>query len=218
MRVHVFAAFALTIVLASTSAATAQTTTPSADLPAEGLTHLHLESLDAYRVQLTDFEDNAFQLQERTTKYMQAVNQLPGAKLEWVASVAKVTPTSVHLYHAQFGRTRIVLVHYTEQGNPAYGTLEYSPPRYAVPPTTYRYARHAGESTLEIGLEIPLALAKTLRRGDQVQLSGHIEDVESRLKMGNSPDTLLYLANIQARKYLTPEELDALSDAEAAAR
>ena len=51
-----------------------------------------------------------------------------------------------------------------------------------------------------------------------MQLSGHIEDVESRLKMGNSPDTLLYLANIQARKYLTPEELDALSDAEAAAR
>ena len=170
-----------------------------------------LEELETYRNALADYADNEFQHEQKTAEYLQAVSALPGSKLEWTAAVTRVKRDRVILEHAQWGRTRVVLVHYSEQGAPTFGSLTL-PSLGCVPPTTHRYARHAGTPTLEMGLEIKEELAKTLRAGDLVQLSGYIEHAHTRLFRGNSPDTLIYVANIQARKYYTPEELDLLEE------
>ena len=176
------------------------------------ITQEFLLELDEQRIGVEEAKDNVFLYDQKRAEYLQAVQQLHGMQLEWPATVVKVTSTSVHLRHAHWGRTRVVLLHYNECGAPAYGNINYRSPQFPVPPTTYRYARHAAAPILEIGLEIPLELARTLRKDELVQMSGHIERVETRLTRGNSPDTLVYVANIQARKYLSQEELDALEE------
>ena len=178
------------------------------------VTHEFLLELEEHRLAVEESQDNQFIYQQKRSEFFEAVQELHGEQLEWPATVVKVTQTSVHLRHAQWGRTRLVLVRYNECGAPVYGNLNYRPPHLPAPPTTCRYARHAAPPILEIGLEVPLELAKTLRKDDLVQMSGHIERVETRLTRGNSPDTLVYVVNLRARKFLTQEELDELEPVE----
>ena len=205
MKVH-FTSFLCAFVLL-TGAARGQETVDE-----QQVTHQHLEKLDEFRAKLEDTLDNEYIYQQQRAEYLEAMSRLPGMKLEWPAMVQSVRQGVVHLRPAQWGRTRIVLTHFTERGAKSYGHLNFTPPR-CVPPAAHRYARHAARTDLEIGLEMPLELAQTLRVGDLVQMSGHIDHVDTRLFRGNGPDTLVYVANMEARKYMTPEEIDALDDA-----
>lgn len=178
---------------------------PSTEIPAGELTSDHIWALDQFRIQMRESRYNRFALEEKQAEYFEAVNKLNGALLSWTATVNRVTEREVRLRTTQWGRTRIVLIHFNEQGM-AYGNPGFQRRYCHVQPSAQRYVNHAAESTLEIGLEIPLELARTLRHDDLVQISGRIEQVDTRLNHGNSPDTLLYMANIQAVKYLTEEE------------
>lgn len=179
---------------------------PSLEVPAEGdLTSDVVWAMDRYRHEIREARDNYFVYQKRVADYYAAVNKLNGRQLVWRVSVDRVGPQFVTLRPAQWGRTRPVLLHFVED-RVLYGNLGYCPPEFNVPPSTFRYFRHAPTPELQIGVQIPLALAKDLRHDDEIKLTGRIDRVETRLEHGNSPDTLLYIANVQASKFMTEEE------------
>ena len=163
----------------------------------EQVTHLDLVELDGFRRSLVSYSDNQYLYESGRDEYYEIIARMHGAELSWPAVVQNVTRTLVTLRRCQFGRVRVVLN--------AVGGVGCRR-GHATTPSAARYELHNRPTTLNVGGEVMESMARQLRKGDVLGLKGVIEQIDTRLYDGNSPDTLVMVTAIEVAPKLLPKE------------
>lgn len=142
--------------------------------PSKTTTYEHLRVFGEHVEALAAAKDNVFVYADERKKLQREAEEFTDAALDFSVQVKKVTEKEVEVEVSDAGRTRVVLRH---EQPPYFGNLETV--TYFGPPSAALSDLFSKPVALRIGTEIDLELARKLRKGDTLPLSGHLKSVNA---------------------------------------
>jgi hypothetical protein len=139
---------------------------------------------------LDEFKDNQFLYEEQSQKLVELGKRFEQSAIDYVATVTRVTKGEVFLAVEDSGKARVVIRH---QQPPLFGNL--GSVVYGGGPTTNLANVFARPVALRIGSEIPLDVARRLRKDDNIVLRGRIDSLEVRIPCVFNPYVLAVIAD-----------------------
>lgn len=183
-------AVGLLLLLSNATAWAAQP--PAATRP---LTFLDLRQLSALSSEINNYRDNDYLRQEAAEQVRRIADAIPGNQLLWRVTVKQVTWNEVVYGFENPGRVTVAV---SPGPDAAFGHSVHARYRNFPGPPSNRLLNLLGApKTLLIGSQIPLEVARQLRRGDLIDVLGLVTGVESTGGSGLLGDHVLLVSNVR---------------------